>query len=71
MAHGGPGNASCWHHRRILVRQSGWLCRARTRRSRMLILAVAGHGVPLNNTELERWTRVGYERGSVNSRGER
>ena len=28
----------------------------------MLILAGGGHGVPLNYSELERWTRVGYER---------
>jgi hypothetical protein len=29
----------------------------------MLILAGGGHGVPLKYTELERWTRVGYEGG--------
>jgi hypothetical protein len=37
----------------------------------MLILAGGGHGVPLDYTELERWTRVGYERGMAMRRGER
>jgi hypothetical protein len=37
----------------------------------MLILAGGGRGVPLDYTELERWTRVGYERGSAARRGER
>src|SRR5215207_4668287 len=30
----------------------------------MLILAGGGRGVPLNYGELERWTRVGFERGT-------
>src|SRR5215211_7175068 len=30
----------------------------------MLILAGGGRGVPLDYAELERWTRVGYERGT-------
>jgi hypothetical protein len=29
----------------------------------MLILAGGGRGFPLDYDELERWTRVGYERG--------
>jgi hypothetical protein len=37
----------------------------------MLILAGGGRGVPLNYTELERWVRVGYERGAAARRGER
>ena len=37
----------------------------------MLILAGGGRGVPLDYDELERWTRVGFERGSANRRGER
>ena len=37
----------------------------------MLILAAGGRGVPLDYDELERWTRVGYERGSAARRGER
>ena len=37
----------------------------------MLILAGGGHGVPLDYHELERWTRVGYERGTATRRGER
>jgi len=37
----------------------------------MLILAGGGHGVPLNYGELERWTRLGFERGTAARRGER
>jgi hypothetical protein len=37
----------------------------------MLILAGGGRGVPLDYTELERWTRVGYERGTAMRHGER
>jgi hypothetical protein len=37
----------------------------------MLILAAGGSGVPLNYDELERWTLVGYERGTAARRGER
>jgi hypothetical protein len=37
----------------------------------MLILAGGGNGVPLNYGELERWTRVGYERGASSRKGER
>jgi hypothetical protein len=37
----------------------------------MLILAGGGHGVPQKYTELERWTRVGYERGIAIRRGKR
>jgi hypothetical protein len=37
----------------------------------MLILAGGGHGVPLDYRELERWTRIGYERGLAARRGER
>ena len=36
----------------------------------MLILAGGGGGVALDYTELERWTRVGYERGTAARRGE-
>jgi hypothetical protein len=37
----------------------------------MLILAAGGSGKPLDYSELERWTRVGYERGMASRRGER
>jgi hypothetical protein len=37
----------------------------------MLIMAGAGGGKPLGYTELERWTRVGFERGMASRRGER
>jgi hypothetical protein len=37
----------------------------------MLILAGGGHGVRLDHGELERWTRVGYERGMRSRKGER
>ena len=37
----------------------------------MLILAGGGRGVPLDYAELERWTHIGYERGSAARRGER
>jgi hypothetical protein len=38
----------------------------------MLISAAGGSGEPLDYSELERWTRVGYERGmrSRNGSGE-
>ena len=37
----------------------------------MLILAGGGRGFPLDYNELERWTRVGYERGMRSRKGER
>jgi hypothetical protein len=37
----------------------------------MVILAGGGKGVPLNYGELERWTRVGFERGRRPRHGER
>jgi hypothetical protein len=37
----------------------------------MLILAGGGHGLPLDYRELERWTRVGFDRGMASRRGER
>jgi hypothetical protein len=37
----------------------------------MLILAGGGRGFPLDHDELERWTRVGYERGMRQRAGER
>jgi hypothetical protein len=37
----------------------------------MLILAGGGSGKPLDYSELERWTRVGYDRGTRSRRGER
>jgi hypothetical protein len=37
----------------------------------MLILAGGGRGFPLDYDELERWTRVGYERGMRWRKGER
>jgi hypothetical protein len=37
----------------------------------MLILAGGGRGFPLDYDELERWTRVGYERGMRFRKGER
>jgi hypothetical protein len=37
----------------------------------MLILAGGGQGFPLDYDELERWTRVGYERGMRSRKGER
>jgi hypothetical protein len=37
----------------------------------MLILAGGGRGVPLDYGELERWTRVGFERGTRSRKGER
>ena len=37
----------------------------------MLILARGGRGFPLDYDELERWTRVGYERGMRFHKGER
>jgi hypothetical protein len=36
----------------------------------MLILA-AGHAKPLDYGELQRWIRIGFERGTVFHRGER
>jgi hypothetical protein len=37
----------------------------------MLILAGNGRGLPFDYDELERWTRVGYERGTRSRKGER
>jgi hypothetical protein len=37
----------------------------------MLILAGNGRGLPFDYDELERWTRVGYERGERSRKGER
>jgi len=37
----------------------------------MMILAGGGRGVPLDYDELERWTRVGFERGTRSRNGER
>jgi hypothetical protein len=37
----------------------------------MLILAAGGRGLPMDYDELERWTRVGYERGMRSRKGER
>jgi hypothetical protein len=37
----------------------------------MLIMASGHDGKPLDYDELERWTRVGYERGMRSRRGER
>jgi hypothetical protein len=37
----------------------------------MLIMAGGGNGKPLDYDELERWTRVGYERGMRSRKGER
>jgi hypothetical protein len=35
----------------------------------MLILAAGGRGLPMDYDELERWTRVGYERGTRSRKG--
>ena len=37
----------------------------------MLILAGGRRGLPMDYDELERWTRVGYERGMASRHGER
>jgi hypothetical protein len=37
----------------------------------MLIAAGDGRSLPMDYVELERWTRVGYERGTRSRRGER
>jgi hypothetical protein len=37
----------------------------------MLILAGGGNSTPLDYRELERWTRLGYERGMKSRKGER
>jgi hypothetical protein len=37
----------------------------------MLILAAGDRGMPMDYDELERWTRVGFERGTRLRRGER
>ena len=37
----------------------------------MLIMAGGGNGKPLNYDELERWTRVGYDRRTRSRKGER
>jgi hypothetical protein len=37
----------------------------------MLIMACGSNGKPLDYDELERWTRIGYERGMRSRQGER
>jgi hypothetical protein len=37
----------------------------------MLIMASGGNGKPLDYDELERWTRIGYERGMRSRKGGR
>jgi hypothetical protein len=37
----------------------------------IIILAGGGHRVPLDYGELERWTRIGRERGMRSRKGER
>ena len=37
----------------------------------MLIAAGGGRGLPMDYDDLERWTRVGFERGTAAQRGER
>ena len=37
----------------------------------MLILAGRGRGLPMDYDELERWTRVGFERGMRSRKGGR
>ena len=37
----------------------------------MLIIAGDGRGLPFDYDELERWTRVGFERGTRSRKGER
>jgi hypothetical protein len=37
----------------------------------MMILAGGGRGLPLDYDELERWTRIGFERGTRSRKGER
>jgi hypothetical protein len=37
----------------------------------MMILAGGGRGLPFDYDELERWTRVGFERGMRSRKGER
>jgi hypothetical protein len=37
----------------------------------MLIVAGNGRGLPFDFDDLERWTRVGYERGTRSRKGER
>jgi hypothetical protein len=37
----------------------------------MLIVAAGDRGLPMDYDELERWTRIGFERGSAMRRGER
>jgi hypothetical protein len=45
----------CREHQRVRMGQEPWLVQ--------LILAGGGNGEPLDYTELERRTRVGFERG--------
>ena len=37
----------------------------------MIIAAGDGRGLPMDYDELERWTRIGYQRGTAMRRGER
>ena len=61
----------------LTLRGSGVCSHADDLRSRaeligaaMLILAGGGSGFPLNYDELERWTRIGFERGMKVTQGQ-
>jgi hypothetical protein len=59
-------------HRGIVVCESGNPCVGHELiAAGRLILAAGGKGTPLDYGELERWTRLGYERGTAFRRRER
>ena len=58
-------------HRWFLVCQPSNPPRLGADRPGMLIAAGDGRGLPMDYDELQRWTRVGYERGTRSRKGER
>jgi hypothetical protein len=56
---------------RGLVHVTGHACGYELVAAGMLIMAAGHEGKPLDYDALERWTRVGYERGIAMRRGER
>jgi hypothetical protein len=57
--------------RNVLVCQPSNPPRLGADRHGMLIAAGDGRGLPMDYDELQRWTRVGYERGTRSGKGER
>jgi hypothetical protein len=61
------GTAQSWGHQRWPSTRAGYELVA----AGMLIMAAGHDGKPLDYDALERWTRIGFERGMRSRKGER